>query len=158
MAVCVRLPRLGANVAEGTVGAWRVREGAPVRAGELLVEILTSKATFEIESPADGVLSEILAPEKSSVPVGYVLAIVGDPDERFPDVSSENERVMAEFRARALRAGGGGAATSAEAVRKLRATPGARRLARELGVELETIVLPTGRNVIREDDVRTAKG
>ena len=158
MAVCVRLPRLGANVAEGTVGAWCMGEGEPVRVGEPLVEIITSKATFEIESPADGILRRILAPEKSSVPVGYVLAIVGEPDEKLPDMSSENERVMARFRAQALRVGDGGAAASAEAVKKLCATPGARRLARKLGVELETIVLPSGRNVIREDDVRAAKG
>ncbi len=102
MAVCIRLPRLGANVVEGTVGAWRRRVGDNVRAGEPLVEIITSKATFDVESPADGVLRKVLAPEKSNVPVGYILAIVGESGEELPDVSAENKRLLAEFRAQAL--------------------------------------------------------
>lgn len=155
MAVRVRFPTVGANVVEGTVGAWHRREGERIAAGETLVEIITSKATFDVESPADGVLRTILAPEKSTVPVGYVLGLVGEADEALPDVRAENAEILPAFRARALDEN-----AAAEASRKtgprdtVRATPGARRLARAEGVDIAEIELPPGRNVIREADVK----
>ena len=155
MAALVRFPKLGANVVEGAVSAWRRREGDSVRKGDPLVEIVTSKATFDVESPADGVLRRILAPEKSNLPVGYVLALVGEPGEELPDVDGENGRLLAAFRAEALQRRSGEAEPGATASRKkVRATPGARRLAIELGIDLGEISLPSGSGVIREEDVR----
>ena len=155
MASLVRFPKVGANVVEGTVGPWVRRGGERVRAGEPLVEIITSKATFEVESPSDGILREILAPEKSAVPVGYVLALIGEADEALPDVSSENDQLLAAFRAQALQESSGPEASVGAALRvKVRATPGARRLARTEGVDIGQIVLPPDRSVVKEDDVR----
>lgn len=154
MAAVVRLPKLGANLVEATVGVWRKREGDPVRAQEPLVEMITSKATFEIESPADGILMKVLAPEKSNIPIGYALGIIGAAQEDLPDVAAENERLLAEFRAQAAsRADGKGPSERPGAV-KVRATPGARRLAREAGLDLSEIPMPPGRDVLREEDVR----
>ena len=153
----VRLPKLGANIQEGAVGAWRTEEGESVRAGQALAEIITSKATFEIECPCDGVLRRIIAPEKSNIPTGYILAIVADADADIPDVSTENERIMAAFRAQALAGEAKAPAGAVAGAAKVRATPGARRLAAEFGVDLAGINLPPGRNVIGEDDVRAAK-
>ena len=140
----------------GTVGVWRRREGDPIRAGEGVVEIITSKATFDVDSPADGVLRKILAPPKSSVPVGYVLAVVGGRDEALPDVTEENERILAAFHARA--AGADSLPADDTPPPTVRATPGARRLARELNVDLASIELPEGQTVIREQDVQRTSG
>lgn len=150
MASLARLPQLGENVTEGSVGRWRKREGEQVAAGEPLVEIITSKATFDVESPAAGILRRALAPEKSRVPTGYILAIIGAADEPLPDVSAENERIMAAFRAQAL-----GEQTEATARKaSVKATPGARRLARAANADLAAIPLPPGRDILREEDVR----
>ena len=151
MAVLVRLPQLGENITEGVVGCWRRKEGETVAVDEPLVEVITSKATFDVESPSAGILRCALAPEKSHIPVGYILAIIGAPDETLPEVAAENERVMAAFRAQALAEPEGSAAPRAAAVK---ATPGARRLAREANADLTRIPLPAGREILREEDVR----
>ena len=150
MASLVRLPQLGENVTEGVAGCWRKKEGEPVAAGEPLVEIITSKATFDVEAPASGILRRALAPEKSHVPTGYILAIIAALDEPLPDVAAENERIMAAFRAQALAEPSGSAAPRTT----VKATPGARRLAREANADLARIPLPPGRDILREEDVR----
>ena len=150
MAVLVRLPKLAANVLEASVGPWRKNEGEAVRSGEPLVEIITSKATFDLECPADGVLLQRCAPEKSVVPVGYVLATIGQPRETAPDVVAENARVLADFRAHASIQ----VAAVPLAPPSVRATPGARRLAREHGLDLAQVPLAQGQTVLREEDVR----
>jgi len=154
MATRVRFPKVGANVAEGAVGVWHKDEGESVSEGDPLVEIVTSKATFDVESPAEGVLRKILAPPKSVLPVGYILCVIGTADEILPDVAAENERLLAEFRASAR----GGAGEVPGAKRTLRATPGARRLARQLGIDLAAAVPSEGSGVIREADVRRLAG
>ena len=154
MAAQVRLPKLGANLVEGTVGLWRKREGDPVRAEEPLVEIITSKATFEVVSPIEGTLRKVLAPEKSNVPIGYVLALVGAPDEALPDVTAENARLVAAFRSQAAFSGGEGKPAQEPQSRAVRATPGARRLAREANLPLADIPRASEHDVLREEDVR----
>lgn len=151
MATLVRLPRLGANVSEGTVGTWHVAEGEQVAPGEPLVEIITSKAAFDVEAPTDGVLLKAVAPERSIVPVGYILAICGDPGESLPDVEAENAKAIAEFR-RAAEASGPGVDRSDRP--RIKATPGARRLAAQEGVDLGDVPPGGGSGVIREEDVR----
>jgi len=154
MATRVRFPKVGANVIEGAVGVWHKDEGDAISAGDPLVEIVTSKATFDVESPIEGVLRRILAPPKSVLPVGYILCVIGSTDEDLPDVGPENERLLAEFRASARNA----AAKASGAKRKVRATPGARRLARELGVDLASVVASGGSGIVREADVRRLAG
>jgi pyruvate/2-oxoglutarate dehydrogenase complex dihydrolipoamide acyltransferase (E2) component len=70
----VTLPRLADSVVDGIVTRWLKRPGDRVAQGEPLVEIETDKVNSEIESPADGVLTEILAEEGTTVPVGEVIA------------------------------------------------------------------------------------
>ena len=106
------------------------------------------------ESEAEGILLAIAAPEKSVIPVDYILAVVGSAGEPVPEVASENARILAE-RARSAKeaawsAPGQGGRRAGEPVR---ATPSARRLAREAGVSIEEIaVLASG--VIKEEQVR----
>lgn len=70
----VQLPRLAESLVEGTVTRWLKRPGDQVSAGEPLVEIETEKVNSELEAPESGILSEILAGEGQTVPVGSVIA------------------------------------------------------------------------------------
>jgi len=155
MAVLIRFPKVAANVEEGMVGAWRKRVGDRVARDEPLVELITDKATFELPAETDGTLLRILAEEKSTVPVNYVLGILGSPDEAVPDVTEENERLLALHRRRAAAdwRPQAGSSVAGGGVPNVRATPSARRLARELGVDLTQVVPADGR-VVRDDDVR----
>jgi pyruvate/2-oxoglutarate dehydrogenase complex dihydrolipoamide acyltransferase (E2) component len=70
----VTLPRLADSLVEGVVSRWLKRPGEHVASGEPLVEIETDKVNSEIESPYDGVLTEVLVEEGATVPVGEVIA------------------------------------------------------------------------------------
>lgn len=154
----VATPKFDANIVEVTIGAWLLKEGAAVRKGEPLVELITDKIAFEYEAPASGVLRKILAREKSVVPVGYILALVGDPAEPLPDVERINQKMMAKSRgvsgaARVTaRPAAGKAADNSAAVR---ATPAARRLAREHDLDLRALAKAAGGAAITEEMVRS---
>jgi pyruvate dehydrogenase E2 component (dihydrolipoamide acetyltransferase) len=144
VALCIRIDRLEANIEEITVGAWRKAPGDPVALGEAVVEIITDKITFEYESEAEGVLRAIVAPEKSVVPVHYVIGVVAEPDEPLPAYEADNATLLARLgqgvnvheAAGFARPEGVGAAAGSE---RVRATPAARRRARELGVDLAQV-------------------
>src|SRR3954454_14488970 len=75
----ITMPKLGEPVTEGTIGSWRKQVGDRVEFDDPLFEVSTDKVDSEIPSPHDGVLLEILVPEGETVPVGSVLARIGEP-------------------------------------------------------------------------------
>lgn len=77
----VKLPKLAETLVEGTVSRWLKRAGERVTKGEPLVEIETDKVNSELESPASGVVREILAAEGETVAVGAVIARIGEDGE-----------------------------------------------------------------------------
>jgi pyruvate dehydrogenase E2 component (dihydrolipoamide acetyltransferase) len=81
MATVVSMPKLGFDMAEGTLVRWVKAVGEAVNRGEVLAEIETDKATVEVESLASGTVRKHLVAEGSSVPVGTPIAVVGSPDE-----------------------------------------------------------------------------
>ncbi len=70
------MPKLGESIQEGTITKWFVKEGDTVQEDDILFEVATDKVDSEIPSPVDGVITKILFPENSLVPVGEVLAII----------------------------------------------------------------------------------
>src|SRR2546430_3745075 len=68
------MPQMGVSVAEGTVVAWRVDVGDSIQADETICEISTDKIDTEVPAPVSGVVTEILVPVETTVPVGEVLA------------------------------------------------------------------------------------
>jgi len=168
MAFSVRMPRIDANVEEGTIGRWLVGCAERVRAGQPLVEIITDKASFELEAEREGVLRLQVAGEKSVVPVGYVIAVIGTSmDEPLPDVAAENRGILDAYTDSLLRGPGalraepqGGAARAAPepaaaapaGPQGVAATPAARRLAAQAGASLETIAARVG-GIVRRRDV-----
>jgi pyruvate dehydrogenase E2 component (dihydrolipoamide acetyltransferase) len=128
-----KLPDLGEGLTEGEVARWLVSEGDEVAEDQPLVEIQTDKTTVEIPSPAAGKVAQILVEEGAVVPVGTILVVIGDD----------------------------GAAPVAKAPsppQKVRATPLVRRLAQELGVDLESLTGTGPQGRITEQDVRGAAG
>jgi pyruvate dehydrogenase E2 component (dihydrolipoamide acetyltransferase) len=71
------MPSLGADMDYGRVVAWRVKPGDVVRRGDIIVEVETDKGTFDVESPIDGPVSEIIVQTGTKVPVGTLLATLG---------------------------------------------------------------------------------
>lgn len=167
------MPRVDANVEEGAIGRWLIGCGERVRAGQPLVEIITDKASFELEADEEGVLRRQVAAEKSVVPVGYVIAVIArDSAEPLPDVDAENEAVLTAYREALIsggapadsmprRSGRGRSAGSSGASEGAVATPAARRLASEAGLSIEEIFHRVHGLVRREDvedELRRRKG
>jgi 2-oxoisovalerate dehydrogenase E2 component (dihydrolipoyl transacylase) len=145
-----KLPDLGEGLTEGEVARWLVTEGQDVAEDDPLVEIQTDKTTVEIPSPAAGKVARILVAEGEVVPVGTVLVVIGE-DGAKP--VQEQPRVEA---APSVSATGRGQTPDVSARGRVRATPLVRRLAQELGVELERLegTGPQGR--VTEKDVHAA--
>ena len=155
MAVLVRFPKVAPSVEEAMVGAWRKTEGDRVEKGEALVELVTDKATFDFEAEDAGVLLCVLAPPKSTIPVNYVIAILGAPGEPVPDVSEENRQLLAAHQEEARGAKWAGPKRAgASRSGAVRATPSARRLARKSGVDLTDVAVGVA-GVVKEDHVRS---
>ena len=81
MAEVIRMPKMSDTMEEGVIASWQKKVGDEVSSGDVLAEVETDKATMELESYQDGVLLHIGIPEKSSVPVDGVIAIIGEKGE-----------------------------------------------------------------------------
>jgi pyruvate/2-oxoglutarate dehydrogenase complex dihydrolipoamide acyltransferase (E2) component len=161
MAEAIVMPKMGLTMEEGKVTDWLVREGDAVTAGQPVVEIETYKATMELESPIDGVLRAHIAAGET-VPVGTIVAIVGDPAESIDlelgrILGSEDTPAAPTPAAAPERDVAPAAAPRDRSGRSV--SPAARRRARELGVDPEAIegTGPGGRVGV-EDVERAANG
>jgi len=148
MAHWLELDALYPEMEEATLGRWLVREGETIAAGQSVAELITDKVAYEYQSPAAGVVLVQLIAEKSVIPVGTALAAVGTAGEALPDreaVTARNHQLAAarDSRLRTLQDATAGAASPAPPAPPsggaVRATPAARRLARERGIDLATI-------------------
>jgi pyruvate dehydrogenase E2 component (dihydrolipoyllysine-residue acetyltransferase) len=142
-----KLPDLGEGLTEGEIARWLVAEGDDVSEDQPLVEIQTDKTTVEIPSPAAGKVAQILVEEGAVVPVGTVLVVIGE-DGAAPRAVEEQPRADEAPQKR----------TAAGPAPKVRATPLVRRLAQELGVDLESVAGTGPQGRITEQDVRGAAG
>ena len=137
----LRIEKWAENLDEVTLNLWLKSEGEALCLGDSLCEIITDKATFEYEMEVAGTLLHIYAAEKSVLPIGYVIAFVGEEDEALPEgIEAENARLLAQHQTAAqldleLKAD----LSQRLQARRVRATPAARRVARESGVALEQV-------------------
>ena len=144
------VPFLDANILDVTVVKWLKAPGDAVASGEVVAEVSTDKAAFEIEAPAAGTLLAVLAPEKSIVPVKYVLGLVGAPGEEDAAASADNAALMAAYRAAAASPSAPSATPAPGGAQPLRATPKARRYAQANGIDLADVAKATGAAMITE--------
>jgi pyruvate dehydrogenase E2 component (dihydrolipoamide acetyltransferase) len=157
MAFSVVMPALEMAQETGKLLAWRKHEGDRVTKGEPLLEIETDKAVVEVESPADGILVGIMAVVGAEIPVGQTIAWIVEPGEATPVESSATApaaRAGTHARSEPSRA----AATAASEAHApgAKISPKARRLAKELGVDLETIRGSGSGGEILASDVQAA--
>ena len=141
MAFSVVMPALEMAQETGKLIAWRKQEGDRVTKGEPLLEIETDKAVVEVEAPADGILAGIKAAAGADIPVGQTIAWIVAPGEA-PPVESESTAPAARAGAHAKAEPSHAATPSAgltPAPPGARISPKARRLAKELGVDLATV-------------------
>ena len=160
MSITVELPALGESVVEGTVSKWLVEEGATVAVDQPLLEVTTDKVDAEIPSPAAGRIEKILVAEGDTVPVGGGLvtidtdasATVTSSAAGSPSPTATQPSTAARETAAASPVSSGPVAEDA-----VRATPVARRMAAEAGVDLGSVsgTGPSGR-VTKEDVARSA--
>jgi pyruvate dehydrogenase E2 component (dihydrolipoamide acetyltransferase) len=142
-----RLPKFAENIDSATVVKSFVKPGDLVSVGDVLFEMLTEKAEFEYTSNISGKVLAVLAGEKDEIPVGYALLVTGLDDELplVDDIRRENLRILDAFHPAGMDiaqpqpvAAPETAAATPDAA-KIRATPGARRLAKENAVDLAAV-------------------
>src|SRR4051794_39376617 len=157
----VILPRLGQGMESGTIVRWLKSEGEPVEKGEPLFELDTDKVTQEVEAEAAGVLLRIAIAE-GEVPVGQTVAFIGSEGEDVPEVAaagpSEEDAKPSEPEPAPTQEAPQ-QATIASGTGRIKASPLARRMARERGIELSGTpgTGPDGR-IVAEDVERAEAG
>jgi pyruvate dehydrogenase E2 component (dihydrolipoamide acetyltransferase) len=166
MAETVNMPKLGFDMAEGTLVRWVIQEGEPVAKGAVLAEIETDKATVEVESTFEGVLARHLVKAGDVVPVNTPIAIVAAPGEKVdiaaaapagaaPEKAAPAPAAALQPAAPAVAAAEAPAPAAPESGQLpggVKASPLARRLAEEAGVDLRQVPGsgPGGR-IVRKD-------
>jgi pyruvate/2-oxoglutarate dehydrogenase complex dihydrolipoamide acyltransferase (E2) component len=135
MSTAIQMPKLGHTMSEGKVIHWNKQPGELVREGEAILTIETDKTEVEVESPVAGVMGPHTAHEGDTVVVGGLLVTLLSPGES-PALADDSPRVSAPVQARAARAP---APAGAPAARRTLASPRARRLAAEHGIDLGRI-------------------
>ena len=156
MAVEVILPRVDMDMATGKISKWRVKDGEKVAKGALLFEIETDKAAMEIDAPADGVLRNILVGEGSSAAVGSAVAYIyaeGEAVSAPAPAQVVPSAPMADAPAPVTVTPAPASALNGSAPR---ATPLARRLAKEAGLAITAIGGSGPRGRVVAADVRKA--
>ncbi|HEY2939891.1 MAG TPA: dihydrolipoamide acetyltransferase family protein [Gaiellaceae bacterium] len=158
MADEVKLPRLGQGMEAGTIVKWLKSEGDPVEKGEPLYELDTDKVTQEVEAEASGVLLKIAIAE-GEVPVGQTIAVIGEEGEEVPTISAGPEvasDAAADGPSREQEDGRPAEPREVPSLQsaagRVKASPLARRIARERGIDLTALsgTGPEGR-IVAED-------
>jgi pyruvate dehydrogenase E2 component (dihydrolipoamide acetyltransferase) len=171
MATEVKMPKLGIDMVEGAISKWLKQEGDSVKAEEAIAEVETDKSTVEMPAPEDGVLLKIAVAEGDLVPVGAIVAYIGKAGESVPGggasqsasngQGAESGKPKAETATQQAEAAPAVAApspapASAEADGDIKASPVAKRLAEQEGIDLSKVkgTGPGGR--ITKEDVEQA--
>jgi pyruvate dehydrogenase E2 component (dihydrolipoamide acetyltransferase) len=165
----IAMPRLSDSMEEGTVLSWRKQVGDEVAVGEELVEIETDKANMGYEADVAGTLLEIVVGENETAPVGAVIARIGDPGAELPDKGQGASAAgpVTPISPTVLAAQGGSAprgtpigAPPAGGEERVKASPLARRIASERGVDLTFLSGsgPAGRIVRRDVETASSAG
>ena len=159
MATKVFMEALSPTMEEGRLVKWLKREGDAVKSGETLAEVETDKAVMDLVARADGVLRQVAVAEGQTVPVGNVVAVIAAPGEAVaePAAAAPAPPKAAVSGSRELGAVPSGAVSVATPVApadatRVRASPLAKRMAREAGLDLKVVTGsgPGGR-VVRRD-------
>ncbi len=153
MSVNVTMPKLGMTMKEGKVSKWYKHEGDSVEKGENLFEVETEKITNKVESPETGILFQVVVPEGATVPVGTILAVIAQAGEQPERIEGIKAGEVVEMKAEAGKPQAAEAETVPVEKKRILSTPSARRLAKELGVDLASVPGTGPDGKIKEADV-----
>lgn len=147
MAVAVTMPKLGLSMKTGTMGKWLKKEGDTIKKGEPLVEVMTEKITNKVEATGDGILLKIVAQKGAKLPIGALIAVIGEAGEDITEI---------------LAAAPAAAATQAPAagvkkdIKDIKVSPAARKLAADNGLDVTRITGSGPEGRITKEDVGKA--
>jgi len=135
------LPRVDMDMATGKIGQWYVAEGGQVEKGQLLFELETSKAAMEIEAPAAGIVRDVTAKPGDELPVGTVIGRIFSVGEAYaaPSKPAKSEAAKIDTAPATQRAAIVARLEPGSPGGSLRATPKARRIARDAGIDLARV-------------------
>jgi pyruvate dehydrogenase E2 component (dihydrolipoamide acetyltransferase) len=155
MASEVIMPALGLAQETGKVLRWLKAEGESVAKGEPLLEVETDKVTVEVEAPAEGILGGLRAGEGDDVPVGQAVAFVLAPGESAPEPAAVTPAPRAT---EAEPAEASAEPKPGPKARRRLASPKARRLAREQGIEVDSVTGSGPHGSVLAADLEGANG
>lgn len=145
-----KMPSLGADMEAGTLRDWLVKPGDKVKRGDIIAVVDTQKGLIDIEVFDEGAIAELLIKEDEKVPVGTVMALIaGDKEvvkiekEKIPEVISEEKKIVEKI-------------TVAEIPHGVKASPLAKRIAAEKGIDLTGIKGTGEGGAITKEDVEKA--
>lgn len=175
MAIEIKMPRLSDTMEQGTIVKWSVKPGQKVKAGDVIADIETDKATMELQTFEEGTVGELVVAEGQQVPVGTVIATLsgeGMPAAKAAPSSSSGSAAPAAAPAKTAAASGGSASTATKSApaapahagsnghhstaggsgERIFASPLAKKIAGESGIDLGAITGtgPSGR-IVRKD-------
>jgi pyruvate dehydrogenase E2 component (dihydrolipoamide acetyltransferase) len=150
------MPRLSDTMSEGTVGRWLKQPGDKIEKGDIVAEIETDKATMELEAFESGTLQQILVPEGQTVPIGTPIGMIGDgaappasapaapapasaPAEAAPAAAQEAQQQAGQSEAQLGTQQASPEGADGQEGDRLKASPVARRLAEQHGVDLRQV-------------------
>ena len=156
MAVELKMPKMGLTMSTADVAKWLKNEGETVKKGEPLVEVMTDKLTNQVEAPADGVLLKIAAQPGAKLEAGGLLGFIGQPGEALPESAAAPAAATAAAAPSPAAPAASAAPAAAPAGGRVVATPVAKKMAQEHGLDLSLIAGtgPGGR--ITKEDVEAA--
>lgn len=174
MAYEIYLPKLGANMTEGRIAHWFADEGDAVKVGQRLFELITDKATVEVEAENRGILKKILIPAGTTVPIASTIGIIADENEDVSAVLQDIEKrkhspklpetTVADKESEEEKYEPGPATIEIQKMMHtpdihenaggIKASPRARRRAKQAGIDLYKI-RPSRGDIITHEDVET---
>lgn len=153
MATEVILPRIDPGMTEGTIREWKKKEGDRLKKGDVLYILETEKVTFEVEASESGILAKVMAKAGDTVAVGKVVAFILQPAEEMPEIPAEVEVAREEGKVPVTKPGRVEKPEAGEEAVVIRATPLARRIAKEHNIDLSLITGTGPEGRINKEDV-----
>ena len=172
MAIKIEMPKLSDTMEEGVIAKWNVKEGDKIEAGDIIAEVETDKATMDVEAFDAGVLLKIIPAEGDAVPLGGLIAVIGEEGEDISDIlanaggdspssSSETEKETATEEAEEPseeEAKTENSSSSTSDNGRIKASPLAKKMAEDKGIDLSSVSGSGPEGRIVKKDIESFKG
>jgi pyruvate dehydrogenase E2 component (dihydrolipoamide acetyltransferase) len=152
MAIEILMPKIGLTMTEGKIVEWKKREGEGVEKGEILFVFETEKVTFEVEAPQSGFLAKILVQVDEVVPVGGVVGLLIEKEGEEVEVTAKKPEAIPEDMEKQV------LGARIDRTDKIKATPMAKKIAKERGLDLKSLSGSGIGGRIKMRDVESALG